>query len=70
MGSDSEAEVGALFHNFHEVGPNRTTFHEMGHTQLATPIQTENSTSKGIVNNTVRQKLSKAMDMRFYWIQY
>jgi hypothetical protein len=28
---------------------------------------TDNSTASGIVNDTVKQKQSKAMDMRFYW---
>ena len=32
-------------------------------------MQTDNYPSNGIANNTVCQKLSKAMYMRFYWIQ-
>jgi hypothetical protein len=30
---------------------------------------TDNSTASGIANNSVKQKRSKAMDMRFYWIR-
>jgi len=41
----------------------------MQHPQPATPIVTDNSTSSGIANETVKQKRSKAMDMRFYWIR-
>ena len=32
-------------------------------------IQTDNSTTSGITNDTVKQKQSKAIDMRFYWIR-
>jgi hypothetical protein len=41
----------------------------MGHPQLATPIQTDNECAPGIVNNTVKQRRSKAIEMRFYWIK-
>ena len=33
------------------------------------PIKTDNSTAQGIINNTIKQKRSKAMDMRFYWLR-
>ena len=35
----------------------------------STPIKTYDSTAAGIVNSSIRQKKSKAMDMRFYWIK-
>ena len=38
-------------------------------TMLATPIQTDNSCAEGIVNDTVKQRRSKAIDMRFYWVR-
>jgi hypothetical protein len=41
----------------------------MGHPQPATPIATDNSTSSGIMNRTVKHQCSKTMDMRFYWVQ-
>ena len=41
----------------------------MGHKQPPTPLMTDNSTAEGIMNETVRQKCSKAIDMRFYWLQ-
>jgi hypothetical protein len=41
----------------------------MGHPQNATPLQTDNACAAGIVNDTVKQRHSKAMDMRFYWIE-
>ena len=36
--------------------------------QPPTPIQVDNSTAVGIANETIKQKISKAMDMRFYWV--
>jgi hypothetical protein len=39
----------------------RTTLSEMGHKQDATDLTTDNTTSDGIINNTVQQKRSKAM---------
>ncbi len=41
----------------------------MGHKQLATPVQVDNSTAKGITNKGVQPKCTKAMDMRFHWLQ-
>eukprot|EP00804_Cyclotella_cryptica_P029293 CCRYP_011705-RD/>CCRYP_011705-RD protein AED:0.51 eAED:0.44 QI:0/-1/0/1/-1/0/1/0/116 len=40
----------------------------MGHPQPPTPIQPYNSTALGIVNNTIQQKYTKAMDMCFHWL--
>eukprot|EP00804_Cyclotella_cryptica_P003481 CCRYP_002116-RA/>CCRYP_002116-RA protein AED:0.42 eAED:0.42 QI:0/0/0/1/0/0/2/0/336 len=36
--------------------------------QPPTPIQTDNSTALGVVNNTIQPKRTKAMDMRFQWL--
>src|SRR5687768_5783376 len=41
----------------------------MGHPQPATPMKTDNSTASGISNQTVKQKCTCAMDMRFYWVR-
>ncbi|GAX13378.1 hypothetical protein FisN_8Lu415 [Fistulifera solaris] len=65
----AKAKLGALFLNAQNACPLRIALEEMGHPQPATPIQTDNSTAAGIVNDKVKQKLSKAMDMRFYWIR-
>jgi hypothetical protein len=69
MASAAEAEVGALFYNGQEAVPIRTTLEELGHPQPPTPMQTDNSTAAGFANDTIKQKRSKAMDMRFYWIK-
>jgi hypothetical protein len=69
LSSAAEAELAACFHNGKEVCPIRITLDELGHPQPPTPIQTDNSTAAGIANDTVKQKRSKAIDMRFYWIR-
>jgi hypothetical protein len=68
VSSAAEAELGALFHNGKEAAWLQTTLIDMGHAQPPTPIQTDNSCAAGIANGTVKQRRSKAIDMRFYWI--
>ena len=69
MASATEAEVGALFHNAQDACMLRNTLEFLGHPQPATPIQTDNSCANGIANDTVKQRRSKAIDMRFYWLK-
>jgi hypothetical protein len=69
VSSVAEAEFGALFVNAKESTVTSTTLSEMGHNQDATDLTTDNTTADGIINNTVQQKLSKSMDMRFYWVK-
>ena len=69
LSSAAEAELGALFHNGKEACPLRIALEEMGHPQAATPMATDNNTASGIATDTVKQKRSKAVDMRFYWIR-
>ncbi len=69
MASAAEAEVGALFENGQEAVSLRNTLTDLGHQQPPTPIKTDNSTAAGITNNTMKQRKSKAMDMRFYWLR-
>jgi hypothetical protein len=67
--SAAEAELGALFLNAKEACPTRICLEELGHSQPATPIVTDNSTATGISNDSVKQKRSKAIDMRYYWVR-
>jgi hypothetical protein len=69
MASASEAETAGLFHNCQEACPLRTALEEMGWKQPATPVVTDNAVSSGIANDTVKQRRSRAIDMRFYWIR-
>ena len=41
----------------------------MGHPQPPTPDQVDNSTACGIANDTIKQRRSKAIDIRFYCVQ-
>jgi hypothetical protein len=69
MSSASEAELGALYINTREAVPQRTTLAEMGHKQPQTPMQTNNTTALGVVNNNIQPRRTKAMDMRFHWLR-
>jgi hypothetical protein len=69
VSSTAEAELAGLFHNAKEASAIRITLLELGHGQPPTPLVTDNSTAAGITNDTVKQKQSKAMDMRFYWVR-
>jgi len=69
VSSAAEAELAALFYNGKEACPIRIALTEMKHPQPATIIITDNSTASGIANETMKQKRSKAVDMRFYWIR-
>jgi hypothetical protein len=69
LSSAAEAELGALFYNGKEGCQIRATLDDLGHKQPPTPIQADNACAVGLSNNTVKQKRSKAMDMRFYWIR-
>ena len=69
MASAAESEIGGLFMNSQEAVPEMTTLIELGHPQPPTPLKTDNSTSDGILNGTVKQKLSKALVMKFYWLK-
>jgi hypothetical protein len=69
MSSVAEAELGGLFVNTKDATVLRQTLTEMGWPQPPTPIQTDNSTACGIANGTLRQRKSKAMDMRFYCVR-
>jgi hypothetical protein len=69
VSSVAEAEFGALFVNAKEGTVTRTTLAEMGQNQDATELNNGNTTADDIINNTVQQKRSKAMDMKFYWVK-
>jgi hypothetical protein len=68
VASAAESEVGECFHNAQSGAPLRVTLTELGHTQFPTPLRTDNSTAYGIVNETIKQKRSKSMDMRYHWL--
>ena len=69
MGLAAKDKIGAAYINGQEAVPIRTLLLELGHPQPATTIQVDNSTADGFANDTIKQKRSKAIDMRFYWIR-
>jgi hypothetical protein len=68
VASDVESEVGACFHNAQSGAPLRVTHTELGHIQPPTPLRTDSSIAYGIVNEAIKQKRSKSMDMRYHWL--
>ena len=69
MASAAEAELGGLFINAKERDVLITLSEEMVHPQGPTPMQMDNSTDSGIINETVKLRRSKATDMCFYWVR-
>jgi hypothetical protein len=70
MSSAAEAEIGAVFINAKEGAVLHTTLKELVHPKTPTPMEIDNTTATGYSNGTIKQKRTKAMDMRFYWIKY
>jgi hypothetical protein len=68
VASAAESEVGACFQHAQSGAPIRITLIELGHKQPATPLRRYNSTTFGILKETIKQKRSKAMDMRYHWL--
>eukprot|EP00804_Cyclotella_cryptica_P004433 CCRYP_006852-RB/>CCRYP_006852-RB protein AED:0.14 eAED:0.09 QI:0/-1/0/1/-1/1/1/0/489 len=66
--SAADAELGALFLNAKEAKIMRLTLKELGHPQPSTPIHCDNSTTVGIVTNTVKRQKSQSMEMRYFWL--
>ena len=69
MSSAAEGELGDLFINCREAIPARHTLETMGHEQLPTPMQTENTTAHGVVTNNIASKCLKSMDMKLHWLR-
>jgi hypothetical protein len=64
----SEAELAGTFHNAKEACSFCICLEELSHPQPATVIVTDNSTASSIAKDTIKQRRSKAIDMRYYWI--
>ena len=70
MSSAAEAELGALYINCREAIPAGHALIAMEHPQPAKPMQTNNTTALGVINKTIAQRRTKAMDMRFKCLRY
>ena len=69
MSSAAESEIAGSYLNAQAAVPIHTALVELGHPQPPTPLQLDNTTAVGFANEGIKQKRSKAMDMRWYWIQ-
>ena len=69
VSSAFEIEVAAIYNNAKDACPLRQTLIELGHPQPPTPIQTDNATANGFANDNIKQRHSRAIDMRFYWVK-
>ena len=67
--SAMETEVSVAFYNAKDGLPFRTTLEELGHPQPPTPLEVDNETAIGFLNSTMKQRHSKAIDMRFHWVR-
>ncbi len=54
--SAAKAELGALFLNAQEAKILQITLDELGHLQPPTPIHIDNTTTLGIINNTIKRQ--------------
>ncbi len=66
--SAAKAELGSLFLNTQEAKVLHLTLTELGHPQPPTPIHIDNTTTVGIVNNTIKWQCFRAMEMRYFWL--
>ena len=69
MTSAAEAELGSLYIASREAVYIQIILKELGHKQPKIPIQTDNSTSEGVINNKIQPKRTKSMGMRLYWLR-
>jgi hypothetical protein len=60
----TEAELCAIFVNAKEGTVAWKTLAEMGHPQEATELKTNNSTTYGMINNTVQHKYECTLSQR------
>lgn len=66
----AEAKIAALYYNTSEIIWLQVAVEESGHPQPATLLlQIDNSIAIGIMNGTIKQRRSKAIDMRIYWLK-
>jgi hypothetical protein len=69
VGSAMEASYAALYLNAQDATVDRQTLRDLGHPQYSTLITYDNSTAGSLANRTAKVKRSKAVSMRYHWIQ-
>jgi hypothetical protein len=68
-GSVAEAKLAALYKCATKMVPLRNALEEMGWKQPRLPIQVDNSTAEGYVNNTIIASRLKSIDMQINWLK-
>ena len=68
VSSAAESGISAIFHNCIIAISLRIMLEALGHQQIIIPLKTNNSTVEAFSNSTLKEKGSKAWDMRLYWI--
>lgn len=66
--SVAEAELASQFYNMKMAAETRLTLEDFGFPQPPTPVECDNQCAVGIANRDVKQKRSRAMDVRFHWV--
>jgi hypothetical protein len=69
MSRGAKAGLGTLYINACKAVPLRQLLEVMDHKQPKTPIETDNITAYGVVNNNIQPQRTKAMDMCFHWLR-
>ena len=64
--SAAKAKLVALFHNAQMAKVIRLILEELGNKQPPTPIPVDNTTTVGIINNTIKRQKSRSMEMRYF----
>jgi len=68
MSSAAEVEIVSVHINCQDAIPIRNTLFELNYLQPPTPVQVDNTTAVGFINKEIKQKRTKSIDMRFYWL--
>ncbi len=69
VSSAGEAECAALFAGAQHTASLRNILADLGYPQPPTVIMCDNTCAIGIATDSIKQKRSKAIDMRFHWVQ-
>jgi len=69
VGFAAESECGECYHNTTTAIPMRVALEELDHPQPKTPLKINNARAAGFANKSMRQKISKAWDMRYNWLR-
>ena len=70
MFSDAEDKLASLLINLNEAFTSQHALGDIGHKQLPTPVQIDNTTTHGVVTNNISIKRLKATYMRLHWLRF